>query len=212
MLVDSFPSWSKKIRIIPHGVDPNQFKTSKNKSGNNILFVGRIHPTKGIHTLLKACLEINKTIELNIAGPIADDNYFSQLRALLTDKSDKLKVNFLGKVSRQELLLAYSEADIFVLPSSSETFPIVLLEAMASALPIVATNVGGIPEVLTNNYNGFVVNPNDSFNLSKKLKQLLNDANLRNLMGERNRKLLLTKFDLRKNYAMIEALYKELVD
>ena len=92
---------------------------------------------------------------------------------------------FTGAIPHSQLSFFYSAADIFILPSQYETFPIVVLEAMACELPIVATNVGGIPMQIENNVNGFLVELNNTEQLKDTLLKLLAD-----MIRNRNRLLL----------------------
>jgi glycosyltransferase involved in cell wall biosynthesis len=91
---------------------------------------------------------------------------------------------FAGNVSdRMKLLEYYQNAEIFVLPSFYESSPLVLREAMSCALPVVATNVGGISEIAINNENALLISPNSSIGLETALLKLLNDEKLRYRLG-----------------------------
>ena len=93
---------------------------------------------------------------------------------------------FIGKVPHEEVLKYMSLSDVFVLPSLSEGFPNVVLEAMASGLPIVATKVGGLPEIVKNGENGFLIKPRNSKELAKKILLILNDKELSGRMSKNN--------------------------
>jgi glycosyltransferase involved in cell wall biosynthesis len=108
-------------------------------------------------------------------------------------------------------LKAYSKANIFVLPSYGETSPITIIEAMASSLPVVASRVGGIPDLIQDGYNGFLVTPGNSLELSEKLDILLNDPSLIKSMGQRSRALATTKFNYLKSYQRMQDLYHSLI-
>jgi glycosyltransferase involved in cell wall biosynthesis len=121
------------------------------------------------------------------------------------------KVKFLGDVSDDVLPQVYSNADIFVLPSlHAESFGLVLLEAMASGLPIVATNVGGIPEILEDGKEGFLTKPDDK-EIAEALAKLLGNKTMREEMGKNGRKKATEKYEWKVVGEKIEETYRELI-
>jgi glycosyltransferase involved in cell wall biosynthesis len=92
----------------------------------------------------------------------------------------------------------YSSSDVVVLPSLLENFPIVALEALSSGKPVIASNVGGIPEVVKNNENGILVDPANVDQMIDALLCLLENSSMRNSMGNMGRKLVEEKFDWKK--------------
>jgi glycosyltransferase involved in cell wall biosynthesis len=143
-----------KIQIIANGVE-DKFFYSKKKALHKpprLLFVGRLNIQKNVQQLLWALNGISERFKTNVVG---EGELGNELKRLSSDL--KLKdVNFLGRKDNEELLKLYKESDIFVLTSKLEGMPLVLLEAMAMGLPIIATNVGGIRNVVKAN-NGFLV-------------------------------------------------------
>ena len=97
-------------------------------------------------------------------------------------------VNFLGFVEHERMPAYYAQADLLVLPSRREGFPLVLPEAMASGLPVVATTVGGVPEIVTDSETGLLVPPENPRALSEAINSLLNDPDRMKAMGIRGRK------------------------
>ncbi|MFC1576945.1 glycosyltransferase family 4 protein, partial [Candidatus Omnitrophota bacterium] len=95
------------------------------------------------------------------------------------------KVRFSGWLEGEELTRAYSKSDIFVLPTLSEAYGIVVHEAMSFGLPVIASRVGGIPEQITDGVEGFLVPPGDVKALSEALRRLITDRALREAMGKR---------------------------
>jgi glycosyltransferase involved in cell wall biosynthesis len=100
------------------------------------------------------------------------------------------------------------EADIFALPSYNEGLPIALLEAMAAGMAIITTPVGGIPEVITDGDNGFLVAPGNISDLAEKLTILVNNQELRQKMGWRNRKIAEQGLDVKPYAARLVSLYE----
>jgi glycosyltransferase involved in cell wall biosynthesis len=184
----------EKISVIPNGIDlesfinlPNgkSFRMKYNIRGKMILYVGRIYSCqKGLNHLINAIpIILNKEPEAKIV--IVGENWGSKANLIKTAKNLGIEksIIFTGYIPRNELLKAYAAADIFVLPSLFEPFGIVLLEAMASKKPIVATNVGGIPEVVENGKNGILVKPGNEEELANAILYLLSHEDQAKIMG-----------------------------
>jgi glycosyltransferase involved in cell wall biosynthesis len=178
--------------VIPNGFDIQDLTilkgTPEKKSGHqNVLFVGRLHPVKGIKHLIiamKDVIAINPAARLILIG---EGNEKENLVTLSMQMGIQKNVQFIGEVPHDEVFNYMQQSDLFVLPSLSEGFPGVFLEAMACGLPIIATRVGGIPEILTDNINGYLVEAEDPENLANKIILLLKDDRLRKKMSDNNR-------------------------
>jgi glycosyltransferase involved in cell wall biosynthesis len=166
-----------------------------------ILFVGRLEERKGIDTLLKAAqsvLENSAHVEFDIVGEDTtlsdhEDGYEEKFR-LETEASVNTRVCFHGKVSDEVLLSMYENADIFVAPSLFESFGLIFLEAMRARLPVVGTNVGGIPEIVEDGTNGFLVGAEEPNELAEALLTLVESRELRISLGEEGRKIFEERF------------------
>ncbi|MBU4537182.1 MAG: glycosyltransferase family 4 protein [Weeksellaceae bacterium] len=167
-----------------------------------ILFAGHVVETKGIYELVGACKEIDD-ISLNIVGAITSEMREHLLQ--LAGPANKW-LRFLGERDHQEVLDYMLCANIFVLPSYSEGFPNVILEAMACSTPIISTDVGALPEMLNHKGKncGLIVPPKDKSSLKLAIIQLLNDDQLAKEMGDNSRQILL------RNYTQ-DIIYKELL-
>jgi N-acetyl-alpha-D-glucosaminyl L-malate synthase BshA len=176
-----------KIKVTPNAVDLEKFKPQKKsdfreKMGldpqkNLILFVGNLVPQKGLKYLLDAKKRMKSKAELVIVG---DGPLMSELRE--TVKADGIEdVYFTG--ARRDVEQIMPAGDVFVLPSTSEGFPITLLEAFACGLPAVATYVGGVKKLVTPEV-GFLVEPKDSAALGEALDKIIQDTELRHEMAE----------------------------
>jgi glycosyltransferase involved in cell wall biosynthesis len=120
-------------------------------------------------------------------------------------------VEFLGYVPDDKLPLLYSASDIFVLPAIYENFPFAILEAQSTALPVISTKVGGIPEFLVDGENGFVISPGDPEQLTQRVLTLLQNPDRANEMGARGRKLIEEQLDWRLITQQVIDLYHELL-
>ena len=178
-----------KIRVIPEGVDLNLFrpKTAEIGSEKVLLFVGRVAPEKGLIHLIRAMPKVVSAFpsaSLLIVGE--DQGIQRELMKVAEGLKVKKAIHFLGPKFGSELARIYQRATIFVLPSVYETFGLAALEAMATGLPIVTTKVGGIPELVEDNYNGILVSPRDHDALAEAIIKLLSDPELRLKISKRN--------------------------
>jgi len=166
-------------------------------NSTNILYAGFLTENKGVHILLEAFARFREKyhtpdIKLHLAG----DGYF---RPKLEEICQQLKITenviFYGFIGdKEKLKQLFREADMFVLPSKSEGIPKVLLEAMAYGVPILTTNVGGIPEMITHNENGILIPPRSSKDIARSVVNLVEDDQLRKELGVNARKTVEKKF------------------
>jgi len=202
----------EKIRLIPHGVDVSRFSHRRKSSTGTvrIAWFGRIDRDKGIITLLKALSHLTEynNLELLIGGDPSDDPRYYRELVDYTRAARLPEVKFVGLIQDPPSFLR--QADIFVLPSLKETFGIVNLEAMASGLPVVASSVGGVLDIVVDNETGFLVHPGNSLELAEKLKLLINDAKLRQRMGCKGRERAEQLFSIDHVFSRVLDMYHEL--
>jgi len=179
-------------RIIPNGVDIHHYRpdgparTEFKDDILNILFVGRLEERKGVGDLIKACSIVKKdfpNFRLIIAGPgiRLRFQYKTMAKALLGNRAV-----FTHYITFADLPAYYRSADIFCAPATGgESFGIVLLEAMASGTPVVATDIPGYASVLTHGQEGLLAQPRNPRSLADALLKLLTDRQLRLAMAER---------------------------
>lgn len=170
----------EKIYVNRLGVDVSQFAPARTPVSNpvpKILFVGEISARKGIAPLLGAFAKISSAAELVCVGPVDVD-----FQAALNKLPIK-NVTFKGTMSRNDIHQAYQSADIFSLPSAEEGFGMVVLEAMASGLPVVISDQVGAGDLITDGKNGMIVPYNDETALSNALLRLVENAGLRSDLG-----------------------------
>lgn len=157
-------------------------ETSGAMTEKHVLFLGWVLPSKGVEDLIAAWDRVGADgWNLLIAGPVHPE-YEAQLRTKRTGKC----VTLLGEVSHDEALALIAKCEIFCLPSHSEGFPNVILEAMATGKPVIATRVGAIPEMLANDC-GELLEPRDIDGLSATLRRLIDNPDLRAQLGQRAR-------------------------
>jgi phosphatidyl-myo-inositol alpha-mannosyltransferase len=176
------------VEVLPNGVDLDRFRPPTRRETDGvptILFVGRFDPRKGLPELLDACallVRLSVPFRLVVVGD-------GPLRAQLERKSRGAlqgHVHFAGRVGHDRLPAYYAAADVFCSPArSGESFGLVLLEAMASGVPVVATSLPGYRTVLTPEREGIMVEPRDAVSLALALRRLLEDPTLRTCMGGR---------------------------
>jgi glycosyltransferase involved in cell wall biosynthesis len=197
--------YAEKFQEIPFGVDTEKFKPNNLQNPpqetKNILFVGgldKAHYFKGIDILLKATSELGiRNYELGIAG---DGDLKTSYEELAKKLNINDKVRFLGKVSDEKLPGVYRQADLFVLPSinKNEAFGLVLLEAMASGVPVIASGLPGVRKVFENGKQGLLCKPNDIDDLKNKIEEILTNEEKRKEMGKEARILVLEKYSWEK--------------
>ncbi|MBI2305019.1 MAG: glycosyltransferase family 4 protein [Chloroflexi bacterium] len=184
-----FPGY---YNVIPNGIDAERFAIPQPPLEEycdgklNILFVGRLEKRKGLKYLLCAFARLKKQfsgIRLVVVGP--DGGLLAGLQRWV-EKEKVPDVIFVGFVPFEQLPRYYQTAHIFCSPATGqESFGIVLLEAMAAAKPIVASRIGGYPDLITHGREGLLVEPKDDEALAASLGRLLEDETLRHSMGLR---------------------------
>src|SRR5438094_7489841 len=182
------PNFAAKIHRVYNGIDLERFPAARSCNGNRIpqiVSVGRLVAFKGFDDLMDACAELARR-RIDFGCDIIGDG---PLREALQAKIEQLdlssRVNLLGSLSQGAVLEKLKAADLFALASTTDTkratdvFPTVILEAMASARPVVSTRLAGIPELVVHGETGVLVSPGDTTALAQALEQLLRDSEFR---------------------------------
>ncbi|MYF99730.1 glycosyltransferase family 4 protein [Candidatus Poribacteria bacterium] len=177
-----------KIDIIPDGFDPDSFEPIQRNPNPDVvrcLAIGRLIPRKGFQFLIRALPQIidkvNSQFEIEIIG---DGPYEDTLVELAEELGVNTHINFAGSVKYPDLPQKYREADIFILPSLAEGMPLVVLEAMGTGLPIIASRVEGIDELVEDDLNGALFDPGDVDRLAECIIKLINEGEARIEMGK----------------------------
>lgn len=192
------PNWRKDaIKTFPKLSDMEAVK---------ILYLSRLIGKKGIHVLLKAIPKVLERVNAHFifAGPGIVPDFPSY--GLPEDA-----YTYLGYISEAHKPLIHALADVFVLPSFYENFPISILEAMASETAVVATDVGGIPEMIASGYNGVLIPPRNVDALANALIRLTENNRLRKKIGRNARKTVLRKFTWKRAAELTVEYYEEIL-
>ena len=179
-----------EIEVIPNGIDLSQFTPSTNKNADEleILTVGRAVKRKGFQYLIMALPEIISRAAVPFHVTIVGTGpYLQELIKLTEEIGVEEYVQFLGLVDHNEVHNVYQGADVFILPSLAEGMPNVILEAMASGLPIITTDTGGTKELV--NDNGIIIPLRDSKAIADAILNLFDTLGLRKKMGIRSREI-----------------------
>lgn len=175
-----------------------------------VLFLGRIGEEKGCYDLLHACARLVH-VHQQLAVCLAGDGDLNGARKLAESLGIGERLDLPGWVDDQDKSVLLRRATIYALPSYAEGLPMSILEAMASGLPIVASNVGGIPEAVTSGEHGLLVSPGDVVGLIAALDSLLSNIDLRERMGVQAHENVRRLFSHEQVFSQIELIYSRLV-
>ena len=187
-------------------IGPPPDRSDRSGKPVNVLFVGWMIEAKGVRELLAAAAHLPDA-RFTLVGP-PEPRFTETVEAELHALRDHLRV--LPVQPRDEIYRLYREADIFVLPTWREGFPIVVIEAMAAGLPVVSTPVGAIPEAVEDGRSGILVPVRDAASLESALRRLIGDAPLRLAMGRAGRARVESTFSFDAVAARLAALYRDL--
>ncbi|MFA8386684.1 MAG: glycosyltransferase family 4 protein [Pelagibaca sp.] len=184
-----------KLHIVHCGVDPSRYAPKPVRTGLRALFVGRLAGVKGVPILIDAVARLTSTypdLTLHLVGDGPDRK---ALEAEVAQRNLQDRVVFLGYKSQAEVAEELAQTDVFVLPSFAEGVPVVLMEAMASQVPVLTTRIAGVPELVEDGVSGKVVAPGDVSAFADALDRLLSDAELRKVYGAAGRAKVVADYD-----------------
>ncbi|RLG46912.1 MAG: hypothetical protein DRN90_05780 [Thermoproteota archaeon] len=205
----------EQLVVIYNGVEPQPFLEVDRSYVREKLclrrsvvltFVGRLAPPKDPFTLLMAL----KALPEGLLLIVGDGELRSQVERFLQGQDLQDRVRLLGQRSDIPQILAGS--DIFILSSKWEGFPYAIIEAMMAGLPVVATRVGGVEEMVENRKTGYLVPANDPLALTKAIQRLLEEPELRKKMGQAGREKALRTFTLDRMLTQTQKVYEEVLD
>lgn len=200
-----------KVFTIYKGIDVSEFKGSAEKD-IDVLFVGGNIEKKGIAELIDAAFMVKKDFPdvKFVAIGRCSDRYLSNLKNKAKSLGLKDNITFIYNLPHNKLVDYYHRARVFALPTYREAFGLVILEAMASKVPVVATDVGGVPEIVNSN-NGFLIPVYDSKQLAEKISFLLSNPSKAKAMGIEGLNTVSTKFNLNKMVKAYIRVYEKFI-
>jgi glycosyltransferase involved in cell wall biosynthesis len=204
---------SDKITIIPNTVPQNAIKHHRLDKQviipHTILFMGVLGPRKGVYDLLDAIrilnLDKSKT-RVRLCG----NGEIEKVRNRVVDLGLEEIVEVPGWIDGEERRRSLKEAYLYVLPSYFEGLPMSILEALSTGTPVITTPVGGIPELITDGYNGFLVPTKSPQQLAVRIEQILNDKNLWKTMSDNALITIREKFTMEHAERKLRILYDSL--
>jgi glycosyltransferase involved in cell wall biosynthesis len=220
----------QKLYVVYNGIDLGEFvpidstdgqiRSESGISDNALVLgvIGRITPNKGQDVFLQALAKVKEVVP-NVYGLIVGDvmpdadgvvragSYMADLRRLASELGLCDRVQFLGAM--EQVSKIYSCLDVLVVPSRREPFGRVLLEALAMKKPVVATNVGGIPEVIEDGVTGLLVSEDDPDALAEAIVRLITDSDLYNRIAVNGKRFVEKFFSIESHAAAIERIYLE---
>jgi len=206
----------KDIIITPFGVDIEKFKNKKPIMSDGVITIGvakGLEEIYGLNYLIEAFTQLrNKNSDKNLNLMIVGDG--SQKETLIkqcTENGILSNVIFTGAVDNNKVPDYINKMDIVCIPSLSESFGVSAVEACACGRPVVSTNVGGLTEIVIDNFSGFTVNPKDSNAICEKLDYLINNVDEAIRISSNSRKVVEEKYNWLKNAETMHKLYEMLV-
>lgn len=195
----------EKLIQISNSVNTDRYKPNYTQ-GKYILFVGRISKEKGVLTLIKAVKGLSVPLKIVGEGPMGEEC------KKYVQKNNIHNVHFEGHRSGSELADLYEKAIFLVVPSEwYEVFGLIILEAFASGKPVIASNIGGIPELVLEKETGLLFEPGDNIELREKIDHLLSNPSLIAKMGEKAREKVEEEYTTELHYSNLMDLYKKAI-
>jgi glycosyltransferase involved in cell wall biosynthesis len=206
-----------KVRVLRCGITPEDFSSIERPRGDSklrILSVGRLVPTKGFDDLIRACGIVKKSGIDFVCDIIGEGPIEGQLKELVRNLGLQERVRLVGPLEERDTAGYYGKADVFVLASKrargrdvQDGIPIVLMEAMACRVPVISTNISGIPELIRDGVNGFLVDPGAYEEIAEKMLTLYRDQNARERLIENARHTVAAGSHIRKTVDVLEELF-----
>lgn len=212
----------KKIELLQNGIDLSEIAEAEKQEHTglkqeldiqphriHICFIGYLSPYKGIHYLLEAMVQVQREVSSTalylVGGSLSEyPDYKTELETCVRDNKLQ-RITFTGW--RQDVYAILSLMDIFVLPSLSEGVPKSIIEAMALGKPVIATKVGGVPELVKHGETGMILEPCNVSALADAIIRLAKDKSLREKLGSKARQIAHQEYSIEDNIRKLEALY-----
>jgi D-inositol-3-phosphate glycosyltransferase len=225
-LIDGYGADPDRVDVVPPGVDLGMFQPMDRTvarreigygSGRLLLFVGRLERLKGAEVAIRALGLLrdrrHDDVRLLILGEDSqegDESEKDRLKGIATEVGVRDRVDFVGSVAHHELPYFYAAADVCVMPSYSESFGLVALEAQACGCPVVASGVSGLRSVVRDEVSGYLIDEHDPAAYAERIGRLLENSELAQQMGRRGR-LLAQRFSWTRTADRLEDLFEQVV-
>jgi glycosyltransferase involved in cell wall biosynthesis len=193
-----------RIFWVPNAINMDEFNINEHDE-LNVVFIGRLEPWKGVHTFLKvAKLVTNERDDVNFL--IVGDGSLKEYAK--SHENNRIKV--LGKISHERIPSILAQTSIMVLPSYLEGLPTCCIEALAAGVPVVATRVGGTPEVIIDGETGYLFSPGNTHECADRVLKLLSDEKLRMKMGRKGRQFVMKDYTWQNVVNKVEKIYEKI--
>ncbi len=210
------PLTSAKVYEIENAISRDFFAIERNEQAGRVFFAGWLNPRKNALGLIKAFIKViaaGVDAQLHIAGePGGEVEYYREIKNIIVQNGLETRVHLLGRLSQQQMRKELSEASVFVLPSYQENAPMAIAEAMAAGVPVISSNVCGMPYMIEEGRTGFLVGPDDHDRLAQRLIELLTDAGMRNKIAENGRQDAAAKYHPESVAQRTIAMYRAIMD
>ena len=226
-LIDAYGADPERVFVVPPGVDlatfhPMQRADARREvgygDGRLLLFVGRLERLKGVEVAIRALALLrdrqHDDVRLLILGEDSregDESEKERLKVIASAAGVRDRVEFVGSVAHHELPYFYSAADVCVMPSYSESFGLVALEAQACGCPVVASGVSGLRSVVRDGVSGYLIDGHDPAAYAERIGRILEDREVAQQMGRRG-SLLAQRFSWTRTADRLEELFAEAVE
>jgi len=201
----------EKFEVVYNGVGVDKSIKENGNGKIKIIFVGRLAEPKNPLVLLKAYNQLQNDLKEKTEVNIIGDGPKKKELELFIEEGNLKNINLLGSLHREQVFDRLNKSDIFVLVSAYEGLPYTILEAMSVGLPIIASDVGGIKEMVENDVNGFLLKNNSVKELKIVLEKLIEDKGLRERMGKKSIEVVLEKFSIEKMLKQTKDLYNKIL-
>lgn len=211
-MVFSAPEHWNRMHIVHCGVQPDRYNAPTKRKGTRALFVGRLAAVKGLPVLFQAMQDLIRDVPDFHLTIIGDGPDRATLEQMAMDMGLGPHTSFLGYKSQSEVAQTLQQQDMLVLPSFAEGVPVVLMEAMAATLPVVTTQIAGVPELVQDGVSGRLVPPGDAMALQHAIHDVLSDPKRALTMGQAGRIKVEAEFDIRSEAAWLGTLLQGYID
>jgi len=219
VLKKEFKISKDRIAILSNGIDFRRFDTLNLTTINEIdllapdivkiVVIGRLHPAKGHLDLIRAIAKLKTVTTKFHVFLVGEGELKDEIITKCTENNISNFITLMGQ--RTDIPEILAKTDIFVMPSHWEGLPMALLEAMAMSMPVIASRVGGIPDVIKDGFNGLLIDKSDDAELANKIAQLLADERMRIKLGVEAKKTVIENYSAKNVSKGYESLYQKIL-